>query len=63
MLSELAAELDDEGKGLKKTVEDVKDANKRGAFHFAAREGKIKVCKYLAEELKIDVNTKDEDGD
>ncbi|KAI3932240.1 hypothetical protein MKW98_024960 [Papaver atlanticum] len=63
LFKKLATELDDEGKGLKKTVEDVKDANKRGAFHFAAREGKIEVCKYLAEELKIDVNTKDEDGD
>ncbi|THG23009.1 hypothetical protein TEA_002666 [Camellia sinensis var. sinensis] len=57
----LAAQLDD-GKGLAKTVADVKDANKRGALHFAAREGKTEVCKYLLEELKLDVDTKDEDG-
>ncbi|MCL7048274.1 hypothetical protein MKW94_002120, partial [Papaver nudicaule] len=63
LFKKLAAELDHEGKGIKKTVEDVKDANKRGAFHFAAREGKIEICKYLTEELKIDVNIKDEDGD
>ena len=41
---------------------DIKDANKRGAIHFASREGKTEVCKYLLEELKLDVDTKDEDG-
>lgn len=50
------------GKGLGQTVADVKDANKRGALHFAAREGQTEVCRYLLEELKMDVNTKDEDG-
>lgn len=52
----------DEGKGLAKTVADVKDANKRTALHFAAREGRTEVCKYLLEELKLDVNIKDDDG-
>lgn len=61
-LKSVAAQLDD-GKGLSQTVSDIKDANKRGALHFAAREGRIEVCKYLLEELKIDVNTKDEDGE
>lgn len=58
---ELARQLDD-GKGLTGTVADIKDANKRGALHFAAREGKTEVCKYLLEELKLDVDTKDEGG-
>jgi len=58
---ELAKQLDD-GKGLKKTVEDVKDANDRTALHFAAREGKTEVCQYLVEELKLDVNVKDAEG-
>lgn len=58
---DLAGQLD-EGKGLKITVTDIKDANKRGALHFAAREGKTEVCKYLLEELKLDIDTKDEDG-
>ncbi|KAK9292321.1 hypothetical protein L1049_020287 [Liquidambar formosana] len=62
LFKKLAAELDD-GKGLAGTVADVKDANKRGALHFAAREGKTEVCKYLLEELKLDVDTKDEDGE
>lgn len=62
MLIELARQLDD-GKGLAQTVVDVKDANKRGALHFAAREGQTEVCKYLLEELKMDVNTQDEDGE
>ncbi|KVI08508.1 Ankyrin repeat-containing protein [Cynara cardunculus var. scolymus] len=60
-LKSVAAQLDD-GKGLSQTVASIKDANKRGALHFAAREGKIEVCKYLLEELKLDVNTKDEDA-
>ncbi|KAL2461026.1 Ankyrin repeat family protein [Abeliophyllum distichum] len=62
LLKKLAKQLDD-GKGLAHTVADVKDANKRGALHFAAREGQTEVCKYLLEELKLDVNTKDEDGE
>ncbi len=45
-----------------KTVADIKDANKRGALHFAAREGQTEVCKFLVEDLKLDVDTKDEDG-
>ncbi|XVF31096.1 hypothetical protein REPUB_Repub16aG0116200 [Reevesia pubescens] len=62
LLKKIAAQLD-EGKGLAKTVADIKDANKRGAIHFAAREGMTEVCKYLLEELKLDVDTKDEDGE
>lgn len=59
--TESAAKLDN-GKGLAQTVSDVKDANKRGALHYAAREGKTELCKYLLEELKLDVDTRDEDG-
>ncbi|KAB2621420.1 ankyrin-1 [Pyrus ussuriensis x Pyrus communis] len=62
LLKNLGRQLD-EGKDLAKTVADIKDANKRGALHFAAREGKTEVCKYLLEELKLDVDTKDEDGE
>ncbi|GMI65206.1 tetratricopeptide repeat 10 [Hibiscus trionum] len=62
LLKKIAAQLDD-GKGLAKTVADIKDANKRGAIHFAAREGKTEVCKFLLEELKLDVDTRDEDGE
>ncbi|CAK7340995.1 unnamed protein product [Dovyalis caffra] len=60
LLKNTASQLD-EGKGMSKTVADIKDANKRGALHFAAREGQTEVCKYLIEELKLDVDTKDED--
>lgn len=62
LFKKLAKQLDD-GKGLKKTVEDVKDANDRTALHFAAREGKTEVCQYLVEELKLDVNVKDAEGE
>ncbi|KAK9735275.1 hypothetical protein RND81_04G195400 [Saponaria officinalis] len=61
-LKKLAKQLDD-GKGLSKTVAEIKDANDRTALHFAAREGKTEVCKYLLEELKLDVNVKDADGE
>lgn len=47
---------------MSKTVAEIKDANKRGALHFAAREAQTEVCNYLIEELKLDVDTKDEDG-
>ncbi|KAG6751768.1 hypothetical protein POTOM_043975 [Populus tomentosa] len=61
LLKNIASQLD-EGSGMSNTVADIKDANKRGALHFAAREGQTEVCKYLLEELKLDVDTKDEDG-
>ncbi|KAJ8759420.1 hypothetical protein K2173_006942 [Erythroxylum novogranatense] len=62
LLKKTATELDD-GKGVAKSVAGVKDANKRGALHFAAREGRTEMCKYLVEELKLDVDTKDEEGE
>ncbi|XP_030534830.2 ankyrin-1 [Rhodamnia argentea] len=62
LLKKLASQLDD-GKGTARTIADIKDANKRGALHFAAREGKTEVCRYLLEELKLDVDTKDDDGE
>ncbi|KAG5626379.1 hypothetical protein H5410_011597 [Solanum commersonii] len=55
--------LDHDGKGLAATVANVKDAKKRGSLHFAAGEGKIDLCKYLMEDLKIDVNEKDKEGE
>ena len=51
-----------EDKDLAKTVAAIKDANKRGALHFAAREGKTEVCQYLLEELKLNVDERDDDG-
>lgn len=62
LFKKLAKQLDD-GKGLAGTVADVKDGNKRGALIFAAREGKIELCKYLVEELKVDANEKDDEGE
>ncbi|KAM7469089.1 hypothetical protein LguiA_007272 [Lonicera macranthoides] len=61
LFRKFAAQLD-EGKVSAETVADVKDANKRGALHFAAKEGQTEVCKFLLEELKLDVDTKDEDA-
>lgn len=59
--TELAKGLD-RGKGLAATVASVKDGKERGALSFAATEGQLKMCKYLVEELKIDVNDRDKEG-
>lgn len=53
----------DEGQGLAKAVLDVKDANGRGALHFAAQNGKDAVCRYLLEELNFPVDLRDNDGE
>jgi len=61
VFAELAVQLD-EGKDLAKSVEAIKDANKRGALHFAAREGQTAVCDYLLTDLKLPVDSQDDDG-
>lgn len=62
LLKKFAEQLD-EGKDLSKTVEAIKDANKRGALHFAALEGQTQICSYLIEDLKLRIDDKDEDGE
>ncbi|KHN31467.1 Ankyrin-1 [Glycine soja] len=62
LLKKLALQLD-EGKDLAKSVEAIKDANKRGALHFAAREGQTAVCDYLLTDLKLSVDSQDDDGE
>ncbi|CAI8615571.1 unnamed protein product [Vicia faba] len=62
LLKKFAEQLD-EGKDLSKTVEAIKDANKRGALHFAALEGQTEICKYLLEDLKLEIDSKDDDGE
>ncbi|GMP99580.1 hypothetical protein CsSME_00047006 [Camellia sinensis var. sinensis] len=42
---------------------DVKDSGGQSALHFAAAGGKTHVCKYLVQELKLNVNLKDGIGD
>lgn len=46
-----------------KTVEAIKDANKRGALHFAAFEGQTEICKYLSEDLRLEIDSRDDDGE
>ncbi|KAF3789011.1 Ankyrin-1 [Nymphaea thermarum] len=55
--------LDEEKKGMAETVSSVKDANGRTAFHFAAREGQTEICKFIVEELGVDVDIKDDWGE
>ncbi|XP_048136306.1 ankyrin-1-like isoform X1 [Rhodamnia argentea] len=61
LLKKLASQLDD-GRGMARTIADIKDDKGRGALHFAATAGNIELCKYLLEELKLDVNLKDVEG-
>lgn len=52
----------DAGKGrLREAVEAVRNRG-AGALHVAAGRGRIKVCAYLVEELRMDVNTPDDSG-
>ncbi|KAL3728074.1 hypothetical protein ACJRO7_032772 [Eucalyptus globulus] len=62
LLKEVASQLDD-GRGMARTVADAKDHDGRGALHLAAIHGEIEVCKYLLEELKLDVDPKDVAGE
>ncbi|OVA06696.1 Tetratricopeptide TPR-1 [Macleaya cordata] len=61
-LKKFAALLDD-GKGIARTVSSIKDEDGRGALHFAASRGNLNICKYLIEELKLDVDVKDGTGE
>lgn len=46
-----------------KTVEAIEDANKRGGFHFVAFEWQTEICKYLLEDLKLEIDSRDDDGE
>lgn len=50
------------GGALAAAIANIKDDNGVTALHFAAAGGKTHVCKYLIEELKLDVNMKDGKG-
>ncbi|OVA06699.1 Tetratricopeptide TPR-1 [Macleaya cordata] len=52
----------DDGRGLAKTINSIKDEDGRGALTFAAAGGKLNVCKYLIEELRLKVDVKDGNG-
>ncbi|KAL5702075.1 hypothetical protein ACHQM5_027336 [Ranunculus cassubicifolius] len=57
-LKQLAVELDD-GKGIAKTVGEIKDEVGIRAIHVAAVQGQLHVLKYLIGDLKLDVDVKD----
>lgn len=58
-----AAQVIGEGQDLAETIAAVKDANGRGALHFAARDGRTEICKYLLEDLNLCVDSRDDDGE
>lgn len=57
-----AARSMDDGQGVVQALCDVKDASGRGPLHFAARGGNDELCTYMLDELKLDVDIKDNDG-
>ncbi|XP_062179888.1 uncharacterized protein LOC133884474 [Phragmites australis] len=62
-VKKLVAALDEEGKGAAAVAAAVRDANKRTALHFAAREGRTDVCAFLIDQLGLPVDPKDDDGE
>lgn len=44
------------------SIANIKDDNGRTVLHFGAAGGKTHICKYLIEELKLDVDIKDDQG-
>lgn len=62
VLKELVAEFGHGREEQAKGLMGVKDPKGRTALHCAADGGKTHVCKYLVEQLKIDVNVTDDKG-
>ncbi|KAI3957162.1 hypothetical protein MKW98_002789 [Papaver atlanticum] len=58
----IASRYDCKGDGLAITIERLKDKLGRGSLIFAAVGGSVNVCKYLLEELNLDVDVKDNHG-
>lgn len=50
------------GKGIKDAVAHIRDGDGRGLLQAAAVKGRINVCRYLLEELKLNVDEKDKEG-
>ncbi|KAI3944361.1 hypothetical protein MKW98_006522 [Papaver atlanticum] len=58
----LASCYDKRGEGLAMTIQHLLDGDGRGSFAFAAAGGRVNVCRYLLEELNLDVDVKDDEG-
>ncbi|XP_026387906.1 26S proteasome non-ATPase regulatory subunit 10-like [Papaver somniferum] len=52
----------DKGVGVAEAIKKVKLEGGGGLLHSAAAGGSLKLCKYLIEDLKLDVDTKDGEG-
>ena len=52
----------DKGRGRHREVVDAAKEEGLGALHFAAGKGRPRVCRYLVEELGVDVDAVDDGG-
>ncbi|MCL7027070.1 hypothetical protein MKW94_000026, partial [Papaver nudicaule] len=51
----------DEGIGVTEAIANLRD-NGKGLLHYAAEGGRLEVCRYLIETLKLDVDSKSKNG-
>ncbi|XP_026410163.1 ankyrin-3-like [Papaver somniferum] len=58
----IASSYDKRGDGLAKTIPRLVDGDGRGSLAFAAAGGRVNVCRYLLEQLNLDVDVKDSHG-
>ncbi|XP_026425973.1 ankyrin-2-like isoform X1 [Papaver somniferum] len=58
----VASCCDKRGEGLSITVQRLVDGDGRGSLAFAAAGGRVDVCRYLLEELNLDIDVKDNHG-
>ncbi|KAF9605980.1 hypothetical protein IFM89_021306 [Coptis chinensis] len=61
-LKKLAREVDKNGKGIAKTLATTKDSVGQTVLHAAAAEGMTDICKYLVDDLKLDIHLKTTNG-
>ncbi|KAF5205034.1 N-terminal acetyltransferase A, auxiliary subunit [Thalictrum thalictroides] len=52
----------DDGSGIAKTLASVKDSMNQSAIHIAATEGRVNICKYWINDLKLEVDVQDAKG-
>ncbi|KAL5722542.1 hypothetical protein ACHQM5_006052 [Ranunculus cassubicifolius] len=58
-LKNLVEKLGDKTRDIAKTIAEIKDPHGFSAIHMCTMNGKLGICKYLIDELKVDINLKE----